>query len=58
MFNKSEIMKDAWDKFKTNNYSTFATALCQAWREAKRYMEIANDPSKVFGKEICVGDVI
>lgn len=56
-YNKSEIMKNAWSLYRTGRYETFADALGQSWREAKR--ERTNrENGMVKAEELSVGDTI
>lgn len=58
MYNKSEIMKNAWNKFKRSIYKTFAAALKQAWASAKAAKAAKKKIGYVNANELSVGDTI
>ncbi len=68
MFNKSEIMKSAWEiyrnskldfmGFETQKGISFGEALRQAWAEAKAAAQAAPKMQEVTAAEIAEGDVL
>jgi len=56
MYNKSEIFKMAWAIKKSNNYTTFSSALFSAWAWMKRKVEEEKDT--IAASELEINDIV
>lgn len=57
-YNKSEIMKKAWNLYRTGRYSSFADALRQSWSIAKAAVAAQKKIGWVKPQTLTVGDTI
>lgn len=58
MYNKSEIMTNAWRNYRSGDYPTFADALRKAWLTAKIANAFRNKTGYVNVKSLFIGDTI